>query len=61
MTPVWEESMGKMVKSIMGFVDGVVTSLQPTMEVLGDAFGKQKTLWLNSSVQPLSCLQLGGR
>ena len=42
MTPVWEESMGKMVESIREFVDGVVKNLEPTMKVLSDAFGKAK-------------------
>ena len=42
MTPVWEESMGKMVESIREFIDGVVKNLEPTMKVLSDAFGKAK-------------------
>jgi len=42
MTPIWEDNVGKMVKSIMGFVDGIITALQPTMEVISDAFGKAK-------------------
>ena len=42
MTPVWEESMGKMVQSIRDFIDEVVKNLEPTMKVLSEAFGKAK-------------------